>query len=159
MPVIAALLWPRLRVIDAASAAEPQLELLRAVPIFAPLPGATLESLASHLTHMALTQGEVLFRAGDRGDRFWIVAAGEVEVVVAGELPVRLGSGDHFGEIALLRDVPRTATGWALTEVELYSLERDEFVAAVTGHPASREVADAVIATRLASLRPRVFSV
>ncbi|MEI4920488.1 cyclic nucleotide-binding domain-containing protein, partial [Klebsiella pneumoniae] len=66
--------------------------------------------------------------------------------------------GDSFGEIALVRDVPRTASVKAKSDVELYSLERDDFIAAVTGHAPSAAAADAVIAARLGRLRPAAAS-
>ena len=70
-----------------------------------------------------------------------------------------MGPGEGFGEIALLRDVPRTATVKVTTNSELYGLERDEFLSAVTGHAASLEAADAIVASRLGGLRPGVASV
>jgi CRP-like cAMP-binding protein len=76
-----------------------------------------------------------------------------VEVEAEGKPPQRLGAGDYFGEIALLRPVPRTATVVARKDGELLTLDRDEFVTAVTGHQESLEAADAVIGARLGSLR------
>jgi CRP-like cAMP-binding protein len=66
------------------------------------------------------------------------------------------GRGEAFGEIALLRDVPRTATVRAASDAKLLTLGRDEFLAAVTGHPGSAAEADVVVATRLAALRPGI---
>jgi MFS family permease len=159
LPVLALLSWRRLVSIDAAARPpDRELALLRAVPIFAPLPAPTLEGLASHLVRLGVPAGTRLFQQGDRGDRFYIIAAGEAEVAVNGQHKT-LGSGDYFGEIALLRDLPRTASVSAQTDLELYALGREEFVAAVAGHPPSTEAADTVIATRLSSLRPGVASV
>jgi CRP-like cAMP-binding protein len=60
-----------------------------------------------------------------------------------------LSHGDHFGEIALLRDVPRTATVRAVEPLRLYAIARDEFIAAVTGHAPTRAVAENVVTSRL----------
>jgi len=84
---------------------------------------------------------------------------GEAEVRIDGKPHHTLHAGDHFGEIALLRDVPRTATVVALTALDLLTIDREDFIAAVTGHPESTEAAHAVVATRLGSLRPGVASV
>ena len=160
LPVIAALLWRRITALDAeALAPTRELDLLRSIPLFKPLPAPTIEQLASSLVSVTATPGTEIIRQGDAGDRFYVVASGEVDVSTDDAHAATLGPGDYFGEIALLRDVPRTATVTAKTEVELYALERDEFLSAVTGHPASAEAADAVIASRLAGLRPGMASI
>jgi CRP-like cAMP-binding protein len=95
--------------------------------------------------------GSVVFAAGDHGDRFYVIADGRASVVVGAE-PVRtLEPGDFFGEIALLRDVPRTATVRAVTALRLLALDRETFVSTVTGHAASAEAAGSVVAARLPS--------
>lgn len=140
---------PLVRLDDAAVDHGRQLELLRAIPIFSPLSPPVLEGLAARLEPVLVGAGEAIVRQGDAGDRFYVVASGEVEVAIDGRPQGSLGPGEHFGEIALLRDVPRTATVTARTEVELFALEREDFLAAVTGHSASAEAAEAVVGARL----------
>jgi MFS family permease len=155
LPILAAVFWRRLTALDRAHpVAGREVELLRGVSIFAPLPEATLEQLASRLVRVRLRAGSVVFRQGDPGDRFYVVGEGNVGVAVDDGAVSVIGPGGSFGEIALLRDVPRTATVAAQSDVELYALERDDFIAAVTGYAPSAEAADAVIAVRLGRLRP-----
>ena len=101
------------------------------------------------LARIDIPAGETLFRQGDHGDRFYIVESGEVEIEIDGRVANVLGPGDHFGEIALLRDIPRTATARARKETQLYALDRDAFLGAVTGHAGSSEAAETVVAARL----------
>jgi MFS family permease len=140
---------PLVRLDDAAVDHARELELLQASPIFSPLSPTVLESLAARLEPVHVAGGEEIVRQGEPGDRFYIVAAGEVEVSIDGQPQASQGPGDHFGEIALLRDVPRTATVTARTDAELFALEREDFLGAVTGHSASAEAAEAVVGARL----------
>ena len=151
LPVLVLLRITRLRAIDGRTTAPVGLELLRRVEFLAPLPESTLEHLARSLVEVVEPAGSVVIREGEPGDRFYVIGAGEVEI---GDR--RLSPGDGFGEIALLQNVPRTATVRAVTEVTLYTLERDEFIAAVTGHEPANAAADAVIAARLGSFNPSV---
>ena len=127
-----------------------ELRILGTVPIFAPLPGGSLEHLATRLVPLRIEPGTIVIREGDPGDRFYIVAEGVLEVVQDGHAVSELAASDYFGEIALLKDVPRTATVTARTPVVLYALDRDDFLAAVTGHPESEEAAETVVSARLA---------
>jgi len=146
LPACALAGWPFLRKLDAP---EPDaVELLRSVEILAPLPPPTLDRLARALVELHEPAGTAIIRKGDPGDRYYVLQSGTVEV--EGRL---LAPGAGFGEIALLRDVPRTATVTARTDVVLQALERRDFLAAVTGHALSATAADAVIARRLGELR------
>lgn len=150
--LLVALLWRPLAVIDAGAIGPEatELRILASVPIFAPLPGMSLEHVAGRLVPLRVDAGTVIVREGDAGDRFYIVAEGEVDVTQSGAKLTTLGTGGYFGEIALLRDVSRTATVTAHTNVVLYALDRDDFLATVTGHPQSAEAAETVMAARLA---------
>ena len=156
MPALAAITWRRLLVIDGIAAVPgvARIALLRAIAIFAPLPEAQIEGLAGHLRPRHATPGEEVVRQGEVGEDFYIVESGRLEVTVDGTLTTVLGPGDFFGEIALLREVPRTAAVTAVEESHLLTLGREPFIAAVTGHAPSAAAADAVIETLL--VKPRV---
>lgn len=151
LPAVTLLAAPRLRAIDRAAAVPGGTSLLRRVPLLAPLPEPTLERLAASLAEVRLPAGATVLRSGEPGDRFYVVESGEVEIEGRS-----FGPGESFGEIALLRDVPRTATVTARTDVVLQAIERDAFIAAVTGHAPAEAAAEAVIAARLGVLRDGV---
>lgn len=152
LPALVLLLGRKVARIDAAARPPDagELRILASVPIFAPLPGVTLEHLAGRLVPMRLEPGTMIVREGDSGDRFYIVSEGEVDVSQDGALLSQLQAGGYFGEISLIRDIPRTATVTARTAVVLYALDREEFLAAVTGHPQAAEAAETVMSARLA---------
>ena len=94
------------------------------IPIFAPLPAPALEGLARVLAPVTADAGEVIMREGEPGDRYFAIADGEVVVSKAGREVARLKRGDGFGEIALIEEVPRTATVVAVTATQLYGSRR-----------------------------------
>jgi MFS family permease len=149
LPILAILTHASLVRIDREPADPRRIELLQGIPMFSPLSPPVLEQLAAGLAPVSASAGEEIIRVGDHGDRFYVVSSGEVEVFVDGRPPKREGEGTYFGEIALLRDVPRTATVRAATDVELYALDRDDFLPAVTGHAGSAQAAEAVIGARM----------
>jgi MFS family permease len=151
VPALLLLAWSRLGAVDRhARTPDPvALELIRREPIFAPLSALAIERILAELTWLDLPAGHVLIREGDPGDRFYLIAEGTVEVTVRGVHASFRGPGDHLGEIALLRRIPRTATVVTTTPSRVIAVERDRFLEAVTGHPQSRERAEAVIDERL----------
>jgi CRP-like cAMP-binding protein len=131
------------------------MELLRSLALFRPLPPQTLELLASRLEYEQFTAGDVVIREGDDGDRFYVIAEGRVTVQAGSGARTDLGPGDFFGEIALLRNVKRTATVIASEDSIVFSLRRDDFVPAVTGSAPSNAAADEVVGARLGALAGR----
>lgn len=150
LPLFAVLRWSGLRALEiGAPVPERPYALLRADPIFAPLPVATIERLCRGLVEVQAASGREIITQGTVGDRFYLVESGRVEVL-QDEVACRThGPGGSFGETALLRDIPRTATVRAVEPARLLALERDQFIGAVTGHFRSHEAAQAVIDTRL----------
>ena len=161
LPVVTALAWPLLRALDAGlDAPSAQLALLRGVPMLAVLPAATLEALASGMERLDAARGTEITVQGEPGRTFYVIAGGTVEVLDGDRRLRELGRGDSFGEIALLRSSPRTATVRTTTDAQLYVLDGADFVAAVTGHAESASQAAIVVAERLGSAlrrRPAVL--
>lgn len=145
-----ALSWRRLLRTDAAGIVRPrELAALMGVPFFTSLPGPALERLAAALIPVSAREGAQIITQGQAGDRFYIIASGDVRVDVDGTTVRTLGAGQSFGEIALLRRIPRTASVTAITPVELLALDRHHFVETVTGQPAAAGAAEALIHAHL----------
>jgi MFS family permease len=157
LPVLALVIYARIGREDRVSVVDEELvRLIRRVEVFAELPMTAVERLAAGMVPLVATAGQTLMREGETGDTFVIVGAGEVEVSVAGRPMQRLGPGSGFGEIALLRRSPRTATVTALTDLRGYTVDSDTFSCAVSG-PASAAISEHIAATNLgrgASLSP-----
>jgi MFS family permease len=152
LPVVALFVLRPIRSVDRnARLADPSdVALLRGTPIFEPLGPASIERVARNLVPIEVDPGTVVIREGDAGDRFYVIEEGEVEVSRHGEPLAKLGPGDFFGEIALLRNVPRTATVTASGLASLRSLDRAHFLAAVTGSPAGAVALADVMDRRIA---------
>ena len=139
-----------LRRIDAAAVVPVrQLELLAGIPMFAPLPHIDLERIGRQLDLIATPAGTELIRQGDVGDRFYIVDAGSFEILHDGVRIDTTEPGGYFGEIALLHDVPRTATVRAIADGAVWALDQEEFLATVTGLPQAAKAARDISAERL----------
>ena len=150
LPILLVWLWPRLRRIDAeAVIAEEPLELLRKIEIFAELPEPVLELLAAEATPISIAAHQIVVSRGEVGNHFYAIAGGKAAVERDDGTTRELGPGDFFGEIALLRDVPRTATVRAIEPLRLYALERNEFLTAVTGHGPTLATAESSVMSRL----------
>jgi Cyclic nucleotide-binding domain len=155
-PLSVALAWRRLRAIDGSiEHRDAEIEVLKKVKMFRPLPMAAIDGLAVHVQHAAFAPGQEVFHEGDRGDSFYVIACGEADVIGDGRLVNTIGAGEGFGEIALLRDTVRTTSIRARSELELYALDRDHFLAAIGGYRASSAEADALVTSRLAALAER----
>ncbi len=152
LPVVALAAAPRFGRLDGRVVIPVrEIALLRQVSMFVPVSAAVIESAARRLVRLELPAGIAVIREGEPGDRFYVVASGSLRVTRGGATLREMGPGDSFGEIALLRDVPRTATVVAISEVELYALDREQFLAAVTGQPRAIAEALRVATARLAA--------
>ena len=143
LPLTALVSYRALRRLDAGSAVPLDvLALLVRVPILAVLPARILERLARDAIEQEAPAGADIVRQGDVGARFYVIASGRARVDIDGTEIRELGPGDWFGEIALLRDVPRTASVTALTAVILWGLDRESFLPSVAATSSAVEMAD-----------------
>jgi len=133
---------------------DPEAGLLVTLPMFAPLPLAVTEMLAAETEPRHFPAGTVVIREGEPGDHFHLIIEGSATVSVHGAPRPSLHRGDCFGEIALLRDTPRTATVTAERPLHTVALGREQFLTAVTGNPASKTAADELAAQRLSADAP-----
>lgn len=127
-----------------------EVDLLRRLPIFTPLPLAVIELLSTELQPHEFAAGTPVICEGEAGDDFHLITAGTAAVSVRGQPRPPLARGDCFGEIALLRDVPRTATVVAHEQLRTLALDREVFLAAVTGNGVSSGAAESLAGQRLA---------
>lgn len=154
LPIYLLLRRRRLRGLELGSPLDAgHYQLLRSSPIFSPLPVATLERICHEVSDRQMKAGETVISEGEIGDRFYLIESGEVEVFEGDTLKRTQGPGEGFGEIALLRGIPRTATVRARTPGTLLALDREPFLDTVTGHSRSRESAHSVAEERLAGDR------
>lgn len=134
----------RRHVDEASMVDESVVNRLLAEPVFSHLPAPATERLARDVATIEVAAGDVVVPEGGVGDHFFLLDRGEASVTIQGREIRTLSAGGSFGEIALLRDVPRTATVTASTDLRLLTVSRDAFLEAVTGHPRSFGVASAV---------------
>jgi len=150
LPVAAIVTWPHISRMDReVLVPERELGILRSVPMFALLPLTAMERLAGCLVPIRLAPGDVLIREGEPGDDYFIIAEGRLEVSEAGRHLRTCRAGEGVGEIALLRQTPRTATVTAGEPTEVFALDGAAFRAAVAANPGSTAAADRVIGERL----------
>ena len=152
LPAALAVVLRSLTAADRAQLPIVELARLRALSLFSPLPRPDLEMLARTAVPLVVSAGTHVVREGDVGDCFYAITGGEFDVTKAGRRVNILSEGDYFGEIALLRDVPRIATVTARTAATLLSLDKASFLTAVTHHAASRAAADQLADQRIADV-------
>ena len=142
------------RLDQAMPAPGQEVEMLRRLAMFAPLPLAAIELLASDLQPHEFAKGTVAVREGEVGELFYLIVGGSAAVSVQGKPRPPLAPGDCFGEIALLRGIPRTATVVADQPLRTLALEREAFLVAITGNSMSGAAAEALVTQRLTADSP-----
>ena len=153
LPAVAVVLRVRLSAFEAgAHVDEASFNNLRRLGVFATLPVSMIENLAVRAQRGYFNPGEAIVMQGDDARGFYVIEEGTVEVFVDDTLRREEGPGEYFGEIALLRGGPRTATVRAATAVTVLALERDDFLESVGSQTRTADEAEAVVSERLAAV-------
>jgi MFS family permease len=155
LPVLGVVAWPRLARLDQRLAVrDVEIDALRSTPMLQLLPVPIIEQLAARLRRVFVPAGTVLFRQGEPASSFYVIADGAFDIIGDDSVVRTAGAGECFGEIALMHDVPRTATVRARGDLVVVEVERTAFLEALADHAPTREAAQAAVATRLAHFRP-----
>lgn len=150
LPLAALAVWPWIRRLDGRSSMPGAVfDLLRELDLFAALPQSSLELLARELEPLQVNAGDPVVTQGEPGELYYLIQTGDVRVLVDGAEVRALGPGEGFGEIALLKSVPRTATVQATSPVALLTLDRSTFISVVTGSPPTHVALEHVATQRL----------
>jgi MFS family permease len=151
LPALAVVTWPMVQRTDGLAVIPArEMAILRGVPMLRFLPLTVLEQVAEAARPAHFAAGSRIIGQGEAGDSFYVLAEGSAAASVDGHTVRHMHAGESFGEIALLRDVPRTATVTAETDGEAYVIDRSVFVCAVSGDRQSLAAAQDVIGQRLA---------
>ena len=133
---------------------QQEVELLRKIPMFTNIEPAKLKLLAFTSERLSYADGEVLFRQGEQGDAAFLIITGEADVTIEtekGPLTVAtVGNHDFVGEIAILCDVPRTATVTARSDLQVLRIEKDLFFRLIGEFPVIAKEVMRELAYRLA---------
>jgi predicted MFS family arabinose efflux permease len=150
LPIACAISWSRIRKLERTAPARlVELQLLKKVPMFSRLSPLVLETLAAGLGTVVVDDGATVVKERDAGDSLYLIAEGEFIVEKDGRELARLGPGDVFGEIALLYDVPRTATVRSASFGRLYTLSDHEFLMSMGATGDAKKVALGLAEQRL----------
>lgn len=136
------------------ASAQVQSDRLRKLPFFRDIELGALEEISQLFVTEKFEAGTTVVEQGDQGDKFYLIARGRVEVIIATGTGERrkvavLEDGDHFGEIALMQHIPRTATIVTATSCWLLSLSYDQFHPLLLRYPAIREGLEATLRSRM----------
>ncbi len=131
---------------------DTKVQALKGAPLFESLSRKDLTQLARVSEDLEVEPGKVLCREGDIGHEFFVIVEGEIKVTRKGRRLALRGGGDFVGEIALLDDVPRTATVTTETPVRLFVLTRKDFRHLLDENPGVERKVLGALARRLAEL-------